>query len=159
MEEILASIRSIIADDREPAPAKPAPKPAPAAAGPQIVYSKDAPPPARAPERVEVQPEPISPKVVWRQTEAEPVAIASPPPAPEPAMEEQPLVSLQTDQAVSAAFDALSASLALQTAELAENMTREILRPMLKSWLDENLPSIVERLVRTEIQRVARGGR
>ena len=38
-------------------------------------------------------------------------------------------------------------------------MTREILRPMLKSWLDENLPSLVERLVRAEIQRVARGGR
>ena len=47
----------------------------------------------------------------------------------------------------------------MQSAELAENMTREILRPMLKAWLDENLPSLVERLVRAEIQRVARGGR
>ena len=35
-------------------------------------------------------------------------------------------------------------------------MTREILRPMIKSWLDEHLPSLVERLVRAEIQRVAR---
>ena len=65
----------------------------------------------------------------------------------------------ETDQAVSAAFDALSASLALQSAELAESATREILRPMLKTWLDEHLPSMVERLVRAEIQRVARGGR
>jgi hypothetical protein len=32
-----------------------------------------------------------------------------------------------------------------------------MLRPMLKQWLDENLPAIVERLVRAEIQRVARG--
>jgi uncharacterized protein len=171
MEEILASIRSIIADDREPtmrATPAPAPKPAPAPAGPQIVYSKDAPaprplqeaprmePPARV-EPAAAAPEPAAPapKVVWRQPEAE----ASATPEPAPAAEEEPLVSARTNQAVSNAFDALSASLALQGAELAENMTREILRPMLKSWLDENLPSLVERLVRAEIQRAARGGR
>ncbi len=163
MEEILASIRSIIADDREPAPPKAGSKPNPAPPGPQIVYSKEAPPragvvaPARA-EPAPAAPEPPTPKVVWRQPEAEPVALA-PAACPEPAAEEEPLVSLQTNQAVSAAFDALSASLALQSAELAENMTREILRPMLKAWLDEHLPSLVERLVRAEIQRVARGGR
>ncbi len=163
MEEILASIRSIIADDREAPPPKPAAKPNPAPAGPQIVYSKDAPPPPRSvsetPSRVESAPvESVTPKVVWRLPGAEPLAVASPPP-PEPAAEEEPLVSAQTNQAVSAAFDALSTSLALQGAELAENMTREILRPMLKTWLDEHLPSLVERLVRAEIQRVARGGR
>ena len=38
-------------------------------------------------------------------------------------------------------------------------MAREMLRPMIKAWLDENLPAMVERLVRAEIQRVARGGR
>jgi cell pole-organizing protein PopZ len=75
------------------------------------------------------------------------------------AEQDEPLLSTQTNQAVAGAFEALSASLALQGAELAENMTREILRPMLKSWLDEHLPSLVERLVRAEIQRVARGGR
>jgi len=156
MEEILASIRSIIADDREPA-AKPATKPSAAPQGPQIVYSKDAPAPRTPPERVEpVAIETAGPKVVWSQPEE---------PAQErefdaaPAAPEEPLVSAQTNQAVSTAFEALSASLALQGAELAENMTREILRPMLKSWLDEHLPSMVERLVRAEIQRVARGGR
>jgi cell pole-organizing protein PopZ len=166
MEEILASIRSIIADDREPA-AKPAAKPNPAPAGPQIVYSKDAPP--QRPEPAPTPPEPAAPKVVWRQPESEPVAVApaarpehgavAPPARPEPAADAEPLVSVQTDQAVSAAFEALSASLALQSAELAENVTREILRPMLKAWLDEHLPNMVERLVRAEIQRVARGGR
>lgn len=162
MEEILASIRSIIADDREPAPKPPA-KAAPTPQGPQIVYSKDAPV-ARggdAPSRAEpaAAAEPAGPKVVWRQPEAEP-------PAPEPELDlgapeapEEPLLSAQTDRAVSTAFDALSASLAMQGAELAENMTREILRPMLRNWLDEHLPSLVERLVRAEIQRVARGGR
>ncbi len=162
MEEILASIRSIIADDREAAPLQPTPlKPAATPAGPQIVYSKDAAPPPRPvhepPARAEAAPaEPAAPKVAWRQPAAEPVALA---PLPEPAAAEEPLVSTQTNQVVSAAFDALSASLAAQGAELAENMTREILRPMLKAWLDEHLPSLVERLVRAEIQRVARGGR
>jgi len=164
MEEILASIRSIIADDREATPPRPEPiRPTAAPAGPQIVYSKDAATPTRPayepPARVEAAPapvEPAAPKVVWTQPAGEPVALAPP---PEAATAEEPLVSAQTNQAVSAAFDALSASLALQGVELAENMTREILRPMLKAWLDEHLPSLVERLVRAEIQRVARGGR
>ena len=40
-----------------------------------------------------------------------------------------------------------------------EDLTRELLRVMLKQWLDENLPAMVERLVREEIERVARSGR
>jgi hypothetical protein len=36
-------------------------------------------------------------------------------------------------------------------------VVRETLRPMLKSWLDEHLPSLVERMVQAEIERVARG--
>jgi len=159
MEEILASIRSIIADDREPAP-RPVTKPAAAAPqGPQIVYSKDAPTPRSAEPAARAE-EPAGPKVVWRQPEP---AAAPPEQEPEPAPaaveQDEPLLSTQTNEAVAGAFEALSASLALQSAELAENVTREILRPMLKSWLDEHLPSLVERLVRAEIQRVARGGR
>ena len=38
-----------------------------------------------------------------------------------------------------------------------EDVIREMLRPMLKSWLDDNLPSLVERIVRAEIERVSRG--
>ena len=53
--------------------------------------------------------------------------------------EAAPLLFRQADEAVSAAFDALSTSLALQSSELAENAAREMLRPMLKTWLDENL--------------------
>ena len=40
-----------------------------------------------------------------------------------------------------------------------EAMTRELLRGLLKQWLNANLPSLVERLVREEIERVARRGR
>ncbi len=159
MEEILASIRSIIADDREPVAARSGPKPDAAPSGPQIVYSKDESALARAAEPPPA--EPPTPKVVWSQPQRQATAPASAPkPEPAPAAEEAaPLLSDQADEAVSAAFEALSTSLALQSSELAENAAREILRPLLKTWLDENLPSMVERLVRAEIQRVARGGR
>jgi cell pole-organizing protein PopZ len=40
-----------------------------------------------------------------------------------------------------------------------EDLVKEILRPMLKEWLDENLPHLVEQLVRAEIERVVRSGR
>ena len=66
-------------------------------------------------------------------------------------------MSPEAGQAVTSAFEALSANLAAHGAEIAETMAREMLRPMLKAWLDENLPGIVERLVRAEIERVARG--
>jgi len=42
---------------------------------------------------------------------------------------------------------------------VAERTAREMLRPMLKQWLDDNLPAMVERLVRVEIERLARGRR
>jgi cell pole-organizing protein PopZ len=159
MEEILASIRSIIADDREPVAARSGPKPDAAPSGPQIVYSKTESAPARAADPPQPA-EPPTPKVVWSQPQPQTTAPASAPtPEPAPAAEEAPLLSDQADEAVSAAFEALSTSLALQSSELAENAAREILRPLLKTWLDENLPSMVERLVRAEIQRVARGGR
>lgn len=47
----------------------------------------------------------------------------------------------------------------LQNSGLMEDSIREMLRPMLKAWLDDNLPGIVERLVRQEIERMARGRR
>lgn len=40
-----------------------------------------------------------------------------------------------------------------------EDLTQELLKTMLRNWLDVNLPSLVERLVREEIERVARRGR
>jgi cell pole-organizing protein PopZ len=38
-----------------------------------------------------------------------------------------------------------------------EALMRDMLRPMLKEWLDENLPTVVERMVEKEIARVSRG--
>jgi uncharacterized protein len=54
-------------------------------------------------------------------------------------------------------FGALSANLEVRSAALADSMVRDMLRPMVKEWLDDNLPAMVERLVRDEIQRIARG--
>ena len=160
MEEILASIRNIIADDHEPAGAAgrtAAPlRPAASAAGPQIVYSKGAPASQPvAPERALGTPETDEPKVVWRQED--PVDRDGPDSSAQ--REGEPLLSPEADRAVTASFGALSADLALRGGELADEMVREMLRPLLKQWLDNNLPGIVERLVRAEIQRIARGPR
>jgi len=66
-------------------------------------------------------------------------------------------VSTATDGSVGAAFNALLASRFVQHRDVVIGLTREMLRPMLKTWLDDNLPGIVERLVTAEIERVARG--
>lgn len=55
------------------------------------------------------------------------------------------------------AFNALAQTVLVQNARTLEDLVREMLRPMLKTWLDDNLPGLVERLVRSEIERVARG--
>ena len=69
------------------------------------------------------------------------------------------MLSQDTDASVTSSFNALATSVMLQNSGLIEDSIREMLRPMLKSWLDDNLPSIVERLVRQEIERMARSRR
>ncbi|MFG1428455.1 DUF2497 domain-containing protein [Roseixanthobacter glucoisosaccharinicivorans] len=69
------------------------------------------------------------------------------------------LLSPAVDAAVAAAFESLG-DMVLPTHErTVEDLVKEILRPMLKEWLDANLPDIVERLVRAEIERVSRTAR
>jgi uncharacterized protein len=67
------------------------------------------------------------------------------------------LLSGATTAAVDSAFNALAQTVLVHNARTLEDLVREMLRPMLKTWLDDNLPSLVERLVRAEIERVARG--
>ena len=67
------------------------------------------------------------------------------------------LVSPATVSKVSAAFDDLNHAVEVETRKTFDEIAEEILRPMLQEWLDDNLPRLVERLVREEIQRVARG--
>jgi uncharacterized protein len=67
------------------------------------------------------------------------------------------LVSSATGAAVDSAFNALAQTVLVHNARTLEDLVREMLRPMLKVWLDDNLPGMVERLVRAEIERVSRG--
>jgi len=56
--------------------------------------------------------------------------------------------------AVHSAWDALAQSVLVENVRTLQDLVQEMLRPMLKSWLDDNLPSLVERLVRAEIERL-----
>lgn len=91
------------------------------------------------------------------QTFEEPMNAVPVPTASDMAREEEAfrgaLMSPSADDAVIGSFDRLKRS----AMDDLDAKTEAILRPMLREWLDENLPSMVERLVREEIERVARG--
>jgi cell pole-organizing protein PopZ len=76
---------------------------------------------------------------------------------PMPGEEQVRLISNATSAAVDSAFNTLAQTVLMQNSRTLEDLVREMLRPMLKSWLDDNLPGMVERLVRAEIERVSRG--
>jgi cell pole-organizing protein PopZ len=84
----------------------------------------------------------------------------APPAAPAaiaPAGSEAVLLSPRATAAVDMAFNALAHTVLVQNSRTLEDLVRELLKPMLKAWLDDNLPNMVERLVRSEIERVSRG--
>ena len=185
MEEILASIRRIISEDDAPAAdaspeAEPAPEPPPAAAAPppapepeeevlDLVDPIPTPPPAEthgdldvfatpapAPAPVAAAPAPAP------EPEPEPVFTPAPAPRLSPAPSVEPPERLVSDNAAGAAasaFGSLSAAVAMpKDGRSLEDVTRELLRPLLKAWLDEHLPRIVEAAVEQEVQRIARQG-
>jgi hypothetical protein len=194
MEEILASIRRIIADEgnavNQPAakpaaaapaaPSRPTPPAAPQAAAPSPPPRAPAVPPPAAGSDVLDLDQPVAPApagftpvrgsdVMFREGERQrPAApppsapVPRPPAAPAarpPLMVEDDLLSPDATAAVSAAFGSLAHTILSENARTLEDLVREMMRPMLKEWLDENLPGLVARLVRAEIERVARGGR
>jgi uncharacterized protein len=207
MEEILASIRRIIADDDTAKPA--AAKPAPAAAAPRpaamprhpispppapqpsamqqhdvdaMLAGNDAPPDEAAPDADDVldlteqmaatgegetpsfqtidgqgdvffADAPAQPDPPPRMAEQSP----RPQPAPQSSIPDRTIMSSATSAAVDSAFNALAQTVLVQNARTLEDLVREMLRPLLKSWLDDNLPGMVERIVKAEIERVSRG--
>lgn len=181
MEEILASIRRIIADDQaaKPAEAEPAPvpdddvldlaevaepvmRPHPAPVTPSVAAVA---PPVPKPVPLELdtidfdaidfdEPEPAPPEPPARPAPP-PIRQAAPPPEPEP--DAETLVSPATDASVNSAFNLLAHTVLSQNARTLEDLVKDMLKPMLKAWLDDNLPVVVERLVRAEIERVSRG--
>ena len=60
--------------------------------------------------------------------------------------------------AAAATFGRLSSGI-LMPAEgrTLEDVVREMLRPMLQQWLDDNLPGIVQQAVDAEVERISRG--
>ena len=174
MEEILASIRRIISEDSEPAkPAGPVAQ-APAAQRqpePEVleltqVAVEEAPAPRSEPPRRASAPE--KPRVV----KSEPAPRPAPPPQPmrnEPDLamvdkdDRDGLVSNQTHSAISSAFNMLARDrgdrdmpVSAGEARTLEDIVAQMLKPMLKDWLEENLPDTVERIVREEVERAAR---
>lgn len=67
------------------------------------------------------------------------------------------MLSTSTVSAVESAFNALATTVLSNNARTLEDLVKEMLRPMLKTWLDDNLPNLVERIVKAEIERVSRG--
>lgn len=194
MEEILASIRRIIADDdaakpaAKPEPVKPAaaakpapvaPPPAPAASNSQddidAMFGSAEPelepePPVPEPEPdildlTEAMAQPMQkPEPVFRVDVADDVVfkdVAPEPPRPPaprmPSPIDQSLMSATTTAAVDSAFNTLAHTVMVGNSRTLDDLVREMLRPMLKAWIDDNLPTMVERLVRAEIERVSRG--
>jgi cell pole-organizing protein PopZ len=93
-------------------------------------------------------------KKAYRQPGFEPPLFegaAAPPP--------KQILSHTTVSAVESAFNSLAHTVLSNNARTLEDLVKEMLRPMLKSWLDDNLPGLVERIVKMEIERVSRGGR
>ncbi|MBO9710424.1 MAG: DUF2497 domain-containing protein [Caulobacter sp.] len=166
MEEILASIRRIISEDDAPAePAAAAPEPEPAAPPPaeddvlELTDPIDPPAPLETVGDIDVyEPE--------AEPEPEPAPPPPPPPAPEPApapvfSREEVAETLVGDHAAglaASAFGSLTAAIQMpRDGRTLEDVVRELLRPLLKEWLDSNLPRIVEAKVEEEVHRIARG--
>jgi len=79
------------------------------------------------------------------------------PPADDPPAPSKAILSQSTVAAVETAFDTLANTVLSNQARTLEDLVKDMLRPMLKSWLDDNLPGLVERIVKAEIERVSRG--
>ncbi len=67
------------------------------------------------------------------------------------------LISRESGERVAASFSELAAAIRDEHLRDVDQVVREVVRPMLQEWLDENLPRLVESLVREEIERIARG--
>jgi uncharacterized protein len=157
MEDILASIRRILSEE-EGGPATPEAESPPAATS--------TPPPVADDVLV------LDTSMMVAEPEPHPAPVAAPNLAPQPAPLAEPepapvlnpaagLLAPETEQAASGAMNELVRRLAAErqtqihsSGPTIEDLVRSELRPMLKSWLDQHLPPLVERLVRAEIERV-----
>jgi len=155
MEEILASIRRIISEEEQ------APEPVldltqtdePVAAAPELAPDDDIV--FEAVEQAVAEETPVAEPAVAR-TEPAPRAPTQAPTHVEPAPET--ILSPPTTNAAAGALARLAGSLRVSDTpgQTVEGVVRELLKPMLKEWLDKNLPAIVEARVEAELERIAR---
>lgn len=159
MEEILASIRRIISEEEQ----------TPNAAPVLDLTQTDEPPPA--PVQQHVAPPPVDDDIVFEAVEEAVAQEVAPLPqpvatAPQPrttAAEPTADVILSTPVASQAAGSLARLAGTLRISEeqgqTVEGVVRELLKPMLKEWLDRNLAAIVEARVEAELERIARMSR
>lgn len=187
MEEILASIRRIISEEDKPADnggdvLDLQPPPAPvveAKAAAPVAPPQPAPIPAVFEEPEEFTPPPraleddlmvMEDEPSFAEPEPAPVVAAAPPPvAPQPApaapkaewrpIEQQTLTSEPVASQAAGALSKLMGSMLVSSGATLDDVVRELLKPMLKQWLDANLPQIVEAEVAKEIDRIRRMAR
>ena len=157
MEDILASIRRILSEDEQAA------KPAPGAEEADVLALDESmlvPDPASEPSN-EPEPEPM-PNAMSDPAPVrtpEPPAAVAPPTTPLLAADRliAPEAEAATASSVSSLLRTLESGRAMPVyrgGPSLEDMVREELRALLKQWLDTNLPPLVERLVRAEIERL-----
>lgn len=140
MEEILASIRRIISEEER------------APAGEAVLDLTQAEPTAPPADNTVLEADEHPPAA--RQAVALPPAVR----APAPPSTESAMLSAPTTHAAVGALARLAGSLRVADTpnQTIEGVVRELLKPMLKDWLDHNLPAIVEAKVEAELDRIAR---
>lgn len=157
-----------VVEAKAPPAAEPAPPPQPI---PAIFEEEEPAPPARPIEDdlmvVEDEEEAFTPPPAAPAPQPEPVRAAAPPPAPAPAapqpewrpMDQKTLTSEPVANQAAGALSKLMGSMLVSSGATLDDVVRELLKPMLKDWLDANLPQIVEAEVAKEIDRIRRMAR
>ena len=185
MEEILASIRRIISEDdapaaeAAPAPApepepEPAPEPSPALMDATLSMQEPEPAPHEEEEILDLTDRYEAPAAqtigdldvtapVDPEPEPFPTAFAEPEPAAPAPVVEDAIVGETAAAASASAFAGLTAAFRQPepvptggVGPTIDDLARSLLRPMLKEWLDANLPGIVEAAVKKEVERISR---
>jgi cell pole-organizing protein PopZ len=154
MEEILASIRRIISEEEQAPTAEPVldltqtDEPHLEAADDDIVFE--------AVEQVVVE-ETVAAAPTPAPTPA-PIETSMPSPAHAIMPSADTILSPPTANAAAGALARLAGTLRVSDTpgQTVEGVVRELLKPMLKEWLDQNLPAIVESRVEAELERIAR---
>jgi cell pole-organizing protein PopZ len=152
-------------------PPEPPPRPAAPAAPEPVVAKAPPPPPVEAVEAPPPAARPIEEDIMIVERAPEPAPVAASAPAPRPvaaAAEPQPewtppmhnaLVSDPVASKAAGALGKLMGSMMVSTGATLDDVVRELMKPMLKEWLDANLPQLVEAEVAKEIDRIRRMAR